>query len=55
MIVVMRPTATPEDVAGVKRTIEENGLEAFLSVGDERTVIGVVGSDLEPLSHHGRT
>jgi 3-deoxy-7-phosphoheptulonate synthase len=53
MIVVMRPTATPEDVAGVKRTIEENGLEAFLSVGDERTVIGVVGSDLERVSHLG--
>jgi 3-deoxy-7-phosphoheptulonate synthase len=53
MIVVMRPTATPEDVDGVKRTIEENGLEAFLSVGDERTVIGVVGSDLERVSHLG--
>ncbi len=53
MIVVMRPTATPEDVEGVRRTIEENGLEAFLSVGDERTVIGVVGSDLERVSHLG--
>ena len=53
MIVVMRPTATPEDVEGVKRAIEENGLEAFLSVGDQRTVIGVVGSDLERVSHLG--
>jgi len=53
MIVVMRPTATSEDVQGVKRTIEENGLEAFLSVGDERTVIGVVGSDLERVSNLG--
>jgi 3-deoxy-7-phosphoheptulonate synthase len=53
MIVVMRPTATSEDVQGVKRTIEENGLEAFLSVGDERTVIGVVGSDLDRVAHLG--
>ena len=53
MIVVMRPTATRADVDGVKRAIEENGLEAFLSVGDERTVIGVVGSDLERVSHLG--
>ena len=53
MIVVMRPTATPKDVEKVKRTIEENGLEAFQSVGDERTVIGVVGSDLERVSHLG--
>ena len=44
MIVVMRPSATQQEVDGVKRSIEEHGLEAFLSVGEERTVIGVVGS-----------
>ena len=53
MIVVMRPTATQEEVDGVRRTVEEHGLEAFLSVGEERTVIGVVGSDIERVSHLG--
>jgi 3-deoxy-7-phosphoheptulonate synthase len=53
MIVVMRPTATQEEVEGVKRVVEEHGLEAFLSVGEERTVIGVVGSDVERVSHLG--
>ena len=50
---VMRPTATHEEIDGVRRTVEEHGLEAFLSVGEERTVIGVVGSDLERVSHLG--
>ena len=53
MIVVMRPTATSEEVDGVRRTVEEHGLEAFISVGEERTVIGVVGSDLESVAHLG--
>jgi 3-deoxy-7-phosphoheptulonate synthase len=53
MIVVMRPTATQEEVDGVRRTVEEHGLEAFLSVGEERTVIGVVGSDIDRVSHLG--
>ena len=53
MIVVMRPTATKDEVDGVRRTVEENGLEAFISVGEERTVIGVVGSDLERVAHLG--
>ncbi len=53
MIVVMRPTATQEEVDAVRRTVEEHGLEAFISVGEERTVIGVVGSDLESVAHLG--
>ena len=53
MIVVMRPTATQEEVDVVRRTVEEHGLDAFLSVGEERTVIGVVGSDVERVSHLG--
>ncbi|MBA2266571.1 MAG: bifunctional 3-deoxy-7-phosphoheptulonate synthase/chorismate mutase [Chloroflexi bacterium] len=53
MIVVMRPTATQEEVDAVRRTVEEHGLEAFISVGEERTVIGVVGSDLEIVAHLG--
>jgi 3-deoxy-7-phosphoheptulonate synthase len=52
MIVVMRPSATQQEIDGVRSSIEEHGLEAFLSVGDERTVIGVVG-DVERISHLG--
>ena len=53
MIVVMRPSATQEEIGEVKRVVEENGLEAFLSLGEERTVIGVVGSDVERVAHLG--
>ncbi|MGZ8474652.1 MAG: bifunctional 3-deoxy-7-phosphoheptulonate synthase/chorismate mutase [Candidatus Limnocylindria bacterium] len=49
----MRPTATQDEIDGVRRIVEEHGLEAFLSVGEERTVIGVVGSDIERVSHLG--
>ncbi|MEO6294466.1 MAG: bifunctional 3-deoxy-7-phosphoheptulonate synthase/chorismate mutase [Candidatus Limnocylindria bacterium] len=49
----MRPTATREEVDGVRRTVEEHGLEAFLSVGEERTVIGVVGKDIDRVAHLG--
>ena len=52
MIVVMRPSATQDEVDGVRRNIEDSGLEAFLSVGEERTVIGVVG-DVERVNHLG--
>jgi 3-deoxy-7-phosphoheptulonate synthase len=51
MIVVMRPGATPAQIDEVKATIEQAGLEAFLSEGQERTVIGVVGSDVERVAH----
>ena len=53
MIVVMRPTATRDEVRQVKEEIEANGLEAFVSVGEERTVIGVVGAEVERASHLG--
>jgi 3-deoxy-7-phosphoheptulonate synthase len=53
MIVVMRPTATRDEVSDVKREIKANGLEAFVSVGEERTVIGVVGAEVERASHLG--
>ena len=52
MIVVMRPSATQQEIDGVRQSIEDQGLEAFLSVGEERTVIGVVG-DVERISHLG--
>jgi len=53
MIVVMSPTATREDVTAVRRHIEDHGLQAFVSSGQERTVIGVVGLDLERVSNIG--
>jgi 3-deoxy-7-phosphoheptulonate synthase len=53
MIVVMRPTATREEVAAVRHAVEEHGLEAFVSEGEERTVIGVVGADVERVAHLG--
>jgi 3-deoxy-7-phosphoheptulonate synthase len=51
MIVVMRTGATREQIQAVTTVIEEEGLEAFLSEGDERTVIGVVGPDVERVEH----
>jgi 3-deoxy-7-phosphoheptulonate synthase len=53
MIVVMRPTATDAQVDEVRRVVEEHELEAFVSVGQERTVIGVVGTDLDRVAHIG--
>jgi 3-deoxy-7-phosphoheptulonate synthase len=53
MIVVMRPTATREEIGAVRRAVEEHGLEAFVSEGEERTVIGVVGSDVDRVAHLG--
>ena len=53
MIVVMRPGATQEQVADVRQRIEAEGLEAFVSAGEERTVIGVVGVDLDRVAHLG--
>jgi len=53
MIVVMRPAASDAQVDKVRRVVEENDLEAFVSVGQERTIIGVVGSDPGRVAHIG--
>jgi 3-deoxy-7-phosphoheptulonate synthase len=53
MIVVMRSGATREQIAQVRHAVEEHGLDAFVSEGEERTVIGVVGTDLERVAHLG--
>ncbi len=45
MIVVMRPNAHPEQVEAVVDRIREAGLRAHVSVGELRTVIGVIGDD----------
>ena len=43
MIVVMEPRATREQIDTVVKKIQDSGLGTHLSVGVERTVIGVVG------------
>src|SRR2546428_12979230 len=43
MIVVMEPRASREQIDAVVKKIQDAGLGTHLSVGVERTVIGVVG------------
>ncbi len=45
MLVVMRHGATPDEVHGVVRTIEEMGYVARPMPGSQRTAIGLVGND----------
>lgn len=45
MIVVMQAEATAKQIAAVVARIEEMGLKAHISEGQERTIIGVVGDD----------
>jgi len=43
MMIIMRTNATPADVDNVVARVKSFDLEAHLSTGEERTVIGVVG------------
>src|SRR5918999_1613235 len=45
MLVVMEHGATPEQVAGVVRLIEELGYQARPMPGSQRTAVGLVGND----------
>ncbi len=45
MIIVIKASATEEQIATVVRKIGEEGLTAHLSKGLERTIIGVIGDD----------
>jgi 3-deoxy-7-phosphoheptulonate synthase len=49
MIVVMKVSANSKQIADVIARIREDGYEAHLSEGEERTVIGVVGESPTPL------
>src|SRR6478609_6772361 len=51
MIVVMRTGADPSLVEEVKKAIEAEGLEAYVMLGEERSVIGVVGAGVERVEH----
>ncbi len=44
MIVVMKPGVTEHDIEEVVNRIVQNGFRANISRGDQRTVIGVIGS-----------
>ena len=43
MIIIMKPTATEENIKQIARQIESQGLDVHLSRGTEVTIIGVVG------------
>lgn len=45
MIIIMKAQATQSQVDGVVRRIEEHGLRAHLSQGEERCIIGAIGDD----------
>src|SRR5512147_1647416 len=45
MIVIMQVGATTKQISAVIARIKEMGLDAHLSEGQERTIIGVVGDD----------
>jgi 3-deoxy-7-phosphoheptulonate synthase len=45
MIVVMKQGSTPEQVEHVKNRVREMGLKDHVIVGEERTVIAVIGDD----------
>ncbi|MCO5187894.1 MAG: 3-deoxy-7-phosphoheptulonate synthase [Anaerolineae bacterium] len=44
MIVIMKPSATMSQVSAVIGLIEEKGYRVHLSEGEERTIVGIIGS-----------
>jgi len=48
MIIVMETSATRDQVSGIVARVQALGLGAHLSEGEERTIVGVVGSPLPP-------
>jgi 3-deoxy-7-phosphoheptulonate synthase len=53
LIVVMKSGASKSEVDAVCALIRAEGLETFVSEGQERTIIGVVGIDIDRVSHVG--
>ena len=45
MIIVVSPEATPDDIDHIVARVEQTGHQAHLSVGTERSIIGVIGPD----------
>ncbi len=52
MIIVMRHDASEAQIAAVVREVERHGLRCHPSMGEERTVIGVIGSNPFALKDH---
>src|SRR5215213_7341496 len=48
MIVVMRATATDQNIDTILSRLEEHQLKGHLVRGEERTIIGVVGASIPP-------
>ncbi len=51
MLIIMRADASHDQIATIVNRVEQQGLKAHLSQGEERTVIGVVG-DGRPYEYH---
>ena len=45
MIIVLKPEATPKEIKHIEDKIRELGLKPMLSVGKERTIVGVIGEE----------
>ena len=43
MIIVMKPSATQEEIERVKDKIESSGLKTHISTGEDVTIIGIIG------------
>ncbi len=45
MIIILRSDATEEQIQGVEKKVESMGMQAHLSKGVQRTVVGVIGDE----------
>ena len=45
MIIVVRPDATEDQIEHIKQKLRDNGLQAHVSKGTERTIIGAIGDE----------
>ncbi|HAK60669.1 MAG TPA: 3-deoxy-7-phosphoheptulonate synthase [Nitrospiraceae bacterium] len=45
MIIVVRPDATEDQIEHIKQKLQEHGLQAHVSKGTERTIIGAIGDE----------
>jgi 3-deoxy-7-phosphoheptulonate synthase len=51
MIIVMRTGAAQEEISDVREAVAGEGLDTYVMVGEERTVMGVVGVGVERVQH----
>lgn len=55
MIVITSPHTTEERIAEIVRQIEQNGVQAHVSKGTDRTIIGIIGKAEPQLAEHLRS